>query len=211
MYHSNTSRLLLLTWTHSSCNCYSQGTLSAVVQRLQELRGEKSPDQRSVTIHLCASAYPDVRPWQVDRECRGLWKRQSETSSKDADFHNLYYNYLTFLLHPTEGQEGAKLDAALVLEWTEMSARGCLELTKQKKYTDANERKKNFFSVASKASSDHLSYTRDLISLLSLSMEMEEFILALDLGKSRTFWHFLFSLNRLSLTLIFFVPQQLKF
>jgi hypothetical protein len=45
------------------------------------------------------------------------------------------------------------------------------------------ERLQCFLSVASRASSDHLSYRRDLPALLDLSMTVQEHDLALDLGK----------------------------
>jgi hypothetical protein len=44
-------------------------------------------------------------------------------------------------------------------------------------------RKTNFFAVASRASSQHLAYYRDLSVLLRLSMEMNEVTLSLDLGE----------------------------
>ena len=54
--------------------------------------------------------------------------------------------------------------------------------------TDETEAKKdrrtNFFFVASRASSHHLAYHRDLPLLLTLSMEIKEHSLALDLGTS---------------------------
>lgn len=46
-----------------------------------------------------------------------------------------------------------------------------------------NERRKNFYKVASRTSSNHLAYTRDLKMLLQLSMSIEEYGLILDLGK----------------------------
>jgi hypothetical protein len=48
---------------------------------------------------------------------------------------------------------------------------------------DVKKRKDNFFFVASRASSHHLVYRRDLVLLLNLSMNIDEFDLALDLGK----------------------------
>jgi len=44
------------------------------------------------------------------------------------------------------------------------------------------DRRTNFFYVASRASSCHLAYHRDLPLLLTLSMVIEEYSLALDLG-----------------------------
>jgi hypothetical protein len=46
------------------------------------------------------------------------------------------------------------------------------------------EHLQNFYKVASRASSDHLAYRRDLVMLLDLSMAISEHELALDLGKS---------------------------
>lgn len=45
------------------------------------------------------------------------------------------------------------------------------------------DRRSNFLSVASRASSHHLVYNRDLLFLLNLSMKIKEHGLALDLGK----------------------------
>lgn len=47
----------------------------------------------------------------------------------------------------------------------------------------AKSRRQNFFSVASRSSSDHLAYHRDLVMLIKLSMANGEFDLALELGK----------------------------
>lgn len=47
------------------------------------------------------------------------------------------------------------------------------------------ERLKHFWGVASRASSDHLAYYRDLIMLLDMSMTIGEYDLVLDLGKSK--------------------------
>jgi len=169
----------------SSLVFYEPSTLSAVVERLHNLRSETNKDQRLVTVQLCASAYPDVRPWQVDRECRGLWRRDPKNGkSKDGEvLKELYYKYLTFVLHPTDGHEAARADTKLVTEWSQLSARGCMNLAKSSTNSlEAKEKKKNFFSVASKASSDHLAYKRDLTALLGLSMELKEYLLALDLA-----------------------------
>lgn len=165
---------------------YEPAMLSAVLERLHNLSNESNAEQRLMTIHLCALAYPDVRPWQVDRECRGLGK---DSQVKDPNqFDALYYRYLTYLLNPTDGHDIARRDSALVMEWSELSVRGYLEQISQQQSPgkqgsdDFKERKKNFYSVASKASSDHLAYTRDLSKLLSLSMQAKEYSLALDLA-----------------------------
>lgn len=44
------------------------------------------------------------------------------------------------------------------------------------------ERRKNFLTVASRSSSEHKFYRRDLFSLMNLSVKCEEYGLALDLG-----------------------------
>lgn len=41
----------------------------------------------------------------------------------------------------------------------------------------------NFYAVASRTSSQYLSYKRDLVHLMRLSMEANEIDLALDLGE----------------------------
>mmetsp|Transcript_16747 Transcript_16747/g.46019 ORF Transcript_16747/g.46019 Transcript_16747/m.46019 type:complete len:1288 (+) Transcript_16747:157-4020(+) len=164
---------------------YEPGTLSAIVERLQNLKNEDR-EQQSVTIQLCASAYPDVRPWQVNRECRGLWRRDHKSTNKQAsEWDELYYMYLTYLLHPSNDNEMARSDSSLISEWSELSARGYLQLQKSSPNSpEASEKKRNFYCVASKASSDHLAYSRarDLTTLLGLSMEMKEYVLALDLA-----------------------------
>ncbi|KAL7569184.1 hypothetical protein ACA910_017008 [Epithemia clementina (nom. ined.)] len=148
---------------------YEPSTLSAVVARLHNLRMDNDQDQRLVTIQLCASAYPDVQPWQVHRECQ------------DAN-QFLYYKYLSYLLHPSDGHEGARHDSTLVLEWSGLSALGYLGSSQTSHLSyDAQERKRNFCSVVSKTSSDHLAYTRDLPALLRLAVEVKEYLLALDL------------------------------
>jgi len=64
-------------------------------------------------------------------------------------------------------------------EWCELSIRE----TSNK--FPAGERRNNFQSVASKASSAHLAYHRDLLMLLRLGMEIKEYDLVLDLCKFR--------------------------
>lgn len=160
-----------------------QGTLSAVVQRLHNVKKESSKDQRLVTIQLCASAYPDVRPWQVDHECREVSNGVSKNRN-DSDLDDLYYNYLTYLLHSTDGHDTARADPALVTEWCRLSVHGYLKSMNQASShsRDAKGKRQNFLCVASKASSDHMAYKRDLPALLDLSMEMKEYLLALDLA-----------------------------
>ena len=66
-------------------------------------------------MNICVLAYPDLRPWQVRQACLG-----KDTISADdrpaveTEFHEMYYEYLSLLLHPWEGQDAARQDAELV-------------------------------------------------------------------------------------------------
>ena len=64
-------------------------------------------------------------------------------------------------------------------EWCELSVN---ELVIGNGSKQKEDRRKNFFYVASRASSHYLAYHRDLLMLLSLSMDTTEYSLALDLG-----------------------------
>ena len=151
-----------------------QANLSAVLERLLNIRKESDQEQRMVTIQLCASSYPDVRPWLVHRECH----------TKDQEvLDGLYYKYLSYLLHPTDGHEQARHDTALVMEWSGLSARGYLDPRIRKTTAEVKERKRNFDCVASRTSSYHLGYARDLNALLGLAVEVREYLVALDIGK----------------------------
>ena len=142
------------------------------MQRLRDIRAA-NPERRRATINLCYQAYPDLRPWQVKRECHGSFE-QDTPSISEKELSDLYYAYLDLLLHPTDGHDGARHDPALVKEYCTLSVKG--------KPTDRS-RRNNFLQVASRTSSNHLAYARNLRLLLKLSMEATEFDLALDLGK----------------------------
>lgn len=150
------------------------------MQRLKEIKGSPSLDRRRATINLCYQAYPDLRPWLVDRECHDVVHLE-RNSADGIELSSLYYSYLSSLLHPTDGHDGARQDLALVKEYCQLSVKGAIQEETGKK---RSIRRKNFLRVASKTSSDHLAYKRDLPALLKLSMEATEFDLALDLGKS---------------------------
>lgn len=143
--------------------------LSAVLQLLNGIEESKTMDRKHAIIDLCVSAYPDLRPWQVAKTCNTTGPSTS----------NLYYRYLSLLLHPTEGHELARRDRDLVEEWCRRSVDGVL-------HNESEESRclfqKNLFSVASRTSSYHLVYHRNLPELLKMSMEIDEFELALDLG-----------------------------
>jgi hypothetical protein len=79
--------------------------LSAVLQKLHGILNETTFERRQAVIDLCAAAYPDIRPWQVDSACN---RNQPTTRI------NLYYLYLSQLLHPTDGHDTARRDASLV-------------------------------------------------------------------------------------------------
>lgn len=102
---------------------------------------------------------------------------QDEKVSNEKELAELYYEYLSLLLHPTDGHEGARHDPTLVKEFCTLSIKGKVNASARSK------RRSNFLQVASRTSSDHLAYTRDLPLLLKLSMDAKEFDLALDLGK----------------------------
>lgn len=81
--------------------------LSAVLQLLQGIQFETSRDRKQAIIDLCSSAYPDVRPWQVETACR-------PAASNDVNTAELYYSYLSLLLHPLDGNDLARRDPLLV-------------------------------------------------------------------------------------------------
>jgi hypothetical protein len=87
-----------------------------VIQRLHLMRKELAPERRLRTIDVCASAFPDVRPWQVKKECRPEADTGSEplTEALKVELKDLYYTYLSLLLHPSDGHEAARNDSSLV-------------------------------------------------------------------------------------------------
>ena len=92
---------------------------------------------------------------------------------------DLYYSYLSLLLHPLDGHETARRNVDLVNDWCELSVEK-LEDEAAKKPTEFIS---NFLTVASRASSTHKAYQRDLVLLLKLSMRIDETDLVLDIGK----------------------------
>jgi hypothetical protein len=79
--------------------------LSAVLQLLRGVAREPSKDRRISIIDLCAAAYPDVQAWQVEK---------TSVEAGDKGPESLYYQYLSILLHPSDGNELARRDAVLV-------------------------------------------------------------------------------------------------
>lgn len=90
-----------------------QTMLSAVLQRLRQVRDESSDRRRETVIDLCSSAYPDVRPWQV-RKALTVEEDPSATKQQQAVFDNMFYSYLSLLLHPLDGHDSARRDESLV-------------------------------------------------------------------------------------------------
>lgn len=90
--------------------------LSAIVTRLYGIRKEPISDRRQDMMHICVLAYPDLRPWQVRQACLGNEDTapMDEVTGTGLDFHKMYYDYLSLLLHPTDGHDAARQDAELV-------------------------------------------------------------------------------------------------
>ena len=84
--------------------------LSAVVQCLPRIKEESSADRRQQLVDICVSAYPDLCPWQVSEALL------QTTSGNDVakKMKDLYYYYLSSLLHPQDGSDAARKDPALV-------------------------------------------------------------------------------------------------
>jgi hypothetical protein len=72
---------------------------------LHGISNETVTQRRQSIIDLCAAAYPDIRPWQVESAC---------SSCHEGRSNNLYYLYLSHLLHPIDGHDLARRDDQLV-------------------------------------------------------------------------------------------------
>jgi hypothetical protein len=154
--------------------------LSAVLQLLENIRQDTSTARKQVVLHFCVSAYPDIQPWQVERASEGA--------------PDIYYSYLSLLLHPIDGHDSARRDAKLVQIWCEFSVKEIVFNSAD----DSSIFRSNFLAVASRTSSYHLVYHRDLPFLVIKSIEIKEFCLALDLSKFSRPLHYLV-INSLSL------------
>jgi hypothetical protein len=60
-----------------------------------------------------------------------------------------------------------------------------VEEIRDSEYIEAKNQRENFLAVASRSSSHHLAYHRDLLMLLTQSMSILEYGIALDLGAFR--------------------------
>lgn len=63
-------------------------------------------------MELCASAFPDILPWQVQMQLSSVDDAPGRAFEKEKD--DAYYLYLSRLLHPIDGHEIAKKDKSLV-------------------------------------------------------------------------------------------------
>ena len=80
------------------------------------IRKESKAERRQVLVDVCVSAYPDLCPWQVrqallDDAASG---RSANSPKGQRPFKDLYYYYLSSLLHPQDGHDGARHDKELV-------------------------------------------------------------------------------------------------
>jgi hypothetical protein len=126
---------------------------------------------------MCVSAFPDIDPWQVRQACVDSPQTSGESPCSDECMEDLYYSYLSHLLNPLDGHEGARHDAELVKEYCEWSVGIKPRLSKNPKRLD------NFYNVASRSQIQHRRYRRDLLMLLELSMIVNKDDLSLDIGK----------------------------
>lgn len=161
----------------------TQRKLSAVNELLNSVRYQEDKQQREIIRNMCISAYPDLRPWQFRKACLNIDKPTTRLQMTDDEswLMDYYYEYLSMLLHPQQGNDAARIDTTLVKEWCEWSI-GILPSGIESRNANGSKRRDNFFRVAARSSSDHLSYRRDLETLLQLSMQAKEYQLALDLG-----------------------------
>ena len=156
-----------------------QSKLSAVLERLQDIRFDRKDWRRELVRDLCVSAYPDVQPWQFRQACLdGAFAiDDSRTPCSEEVLEDLYYSYLSQLLSPLDGNDAARHDGALVKEYCEWS------VGLQPRPTNRPERLENFLNIASKANIQHKRYRRDLMMLLEYAAVIARDDLVLDLGE----------------------------
>lgn len=157
-----------------------QVKLSAVLEMLHNIRYDKE-ERRHLIRDLCVSAYPDVLPWQVRRSCLDPTPEsihpQIQASCSNDELEDLYYSYLSQLLHPFDGNDKARHDKELLQEYCEWSV-GIRPNPAKKR-----NRVENFLNIASRSSIQHTRYKRDLMMLLRLGVVIGKEDLVLDLGK----------------------------
>ena len=169
--------------------------LSAIMKHVQSIAIEPRLEFRKHLINLAVSSYPDLRPWQVRNACLVGTKQ-------DPVLAELFYYYLSFLLHPSEGFESAKHDEDLVRvsfwiafvslislftehttqEWCELSIEPSTE-GQRMLWAPAKSpnRRDNFYRIAKRSWPDHRLYHRDLVMLMDLSRKSDENDIVLDL------------------------------
>jgi hypothetical protein len=165
----------------SSLVLYDSTMLSAILSRIQGIRNEPKSKRRQDMMNICVLAYPDLRPWQVRQACLGENFTSSHSTTSDLEFHKMYYEYLSLLLHPWEGHDAARQDAELVTEWCRLSLEDLSTDNNEEDQARRKQRRSNFQQVASRSSSDHRYYNRDLFSLMNLSIQDKDYDLALDI------------------------------
>jgi hypothetical protein len=99
--------------------------LSAILSRIQGIRNEPKSKRRHDMMNICVLAYPDLRPWQVRQACLGENFTSSHSTTSDLEFHKMYYEYLSLLLHPWEGHDAARQDAELVTVCIDINLIAC--------------------------------------------------------------------------------------
>uniref|UniRef100_A0A7S4JXR0 Nuclear pore complex protein Nup85 n=1 Tax=Odontella aurita TaxID=265563 RepID=A0A7S4JXR0_9STRA len=154
--------------------------LSALLVHLFEVTRDGNKAEQGRILPLLVSAYPDMQPWQVRKAAfMDHGNARDSTKTEERIFSDFYYSYLSYLLDPEEGNEGARRDHSLVEEWCQLSISD-----HQFKDTSGGtvDKLNNFHSVASKKGDDWVLYHRDLPMLMDLSMEIGDIELALDLA-----------------------------
>lgn len=150
--------------------------LSAIIKQVLAI-GHQKLAGRSHLIHLAVSAFPDLRPWLVRQGCM---EGAGDGSTQGKDLEELYYLYLSLLLHPSDGHEAARQDVDLVKEWCYLSVQGeghCTAYNRNKMI--------NFHLVASRKQPDFRMFRRDLPYLMNLAFQTDEIELTLDLSKCK--------------------------
>ena len=88
--------------------------LSAIVQCLPRIKEESNADRQQLLVDICVSAYPDLCPWQVKQALLHSPAPAGTGMGAWSIMKDLYYYYLSNLLHPQDGHDGARKDSKLV-------------------------------------------------------------------------------------------------
>ena len=150
-----------------------QTLLSALSLKLQKY-SELKLEVQSHLINVFVSAYPDLRPWQVQR---GLLIGYENLANDDGILAEFYYNYLSHLLHPHHGHDSARSNGTLVKEWCRLS----ISAGSDNAYN--RSRRENFVVVASRRSNEYRLFKRDLLYMFDLAIEAKEFDLVLEISE----------------------------